>query len=92
MRLCAACQAGGTQELMKPWAALSLALFTVGLPLSFFIIMYRFRNEIYADQRLRERNVGNSPTTNPNFHVRKRFEEMYRCERSMGPWGPWPQY
>jgi hypothetical protein len=63
---------------MKPWAALSLALFAVGLPLSFFSVMYWFRNEIYADQCLRARNVGSSPATNPNFHVRKRFEELYR--------------
>lgn len=70
-------QAHGTQASMKPAAILSLLLYTAGLPLSFLAILVRYRSQISADQSLRQRNLGDSPATNPNFYIRLRFQELY---------------
>jgi hypothetical protein len=77
---CVRCrQPGGTQESLKPVAALSLVVFTAGLPASFLFALLRHRHAIVADQKLREVHAGDSPDTNPNFHIRTRFQELYRC-------------
>jgi hypothetical protein len=76
-------QAGGTQESLKPAAILSFVCYTVGLPLAFLTILLRHREAIRADQTLRLANDGGSEATNPNFHIRRRYQELYR-------WGPPP--
>ncbi len=47
---------GGIQESMKPVATLSLVLYTLGLPLTFLVILVRHRSAIVQDQTLREKN------------------------------------
>ncbi len=74
-----ACQAGGIQESLKPAAAVSLVVYTLGLPLSFLVILVKHRRAIQADQALRVANKGNDETTNPNFYIRRRYQELYRC-------------
>ncbi len=71
-------QAGGVQERMKPAAVLSLLAYTVGMPASFFVILFTHRTAIFEDQTMRMRGLGGTPLTNPNFHVRRRFEKLYR--------------
>jgi hypothetical protein len=70
-------QAGGTQESMRPAAIASLLGYTIGLPAAFFTILVVHRTAIFQDQTLRQANQGNSPTTNPNFSIRKRYKELY---------------
>ncbi len=62
---------------MKPAAILSLLCYTIGLPAAFMVVLVRYRSQIFADQSLRQKHLGDSPATNPNFGVRKRFEELY---------------
>jgi hypothetical protein len=71
-------QAGGTQESLKPAAILSFVCYTLGLPLAFLTILLRHRVAIRADQTLRLANDGGSEATNPNFHIRRRYQELYR--------------
>ncbi len=77
-------QPGGTQEALKPVAILSLLLYTVGLPLAFFAVLVYHRGTIYQDQVLRQQNQGNTPASNPNFSVRQRYQELYRCRGHCG--------
>jgi hypothetical protein len=75
---CRSTQPGGAQEALKPAAALSIVVYTVGLPTSFLVILVRHRHAIHADQTLRMANQGGSDATNPNFHIRRRYQELYR--------------
>jgi hypothetical protein len=78
-RLFGPSQAGGVQEALKPAAALSIVVYTLGLPAAFLTILVRHRGAIYADQTLRVGNQGATEATNPNFHIRRRYQELYRC-------------
>ncbi len=71
-------QPGGVQEALKPVAALSIVGYTLGLPAAFFFILVKHRHVIVADQTLRMANDGFSESTNPNFHIRRRYQELYR--------------
>jgi hypothetical protein len=62
-------QPGGTQESMKPAAWVSLVVYTTGLPLSFSLILFTHRKAIFRDQSLREKSLGDSIKTNPDFPV-----------------------
>jgi hypothetical protein len=77
-------QAGSVQEALKPAAALSIVVYTLGLPVAFLTILIRHRGAIHADQTLRVANEGESEATNPNFHIRRRYQELYRCGRGVG--------
>jgi hypothetical protein len=66
------------QEGLKPAAALSIVVYTVGLPVAFLAILLKHRHAIQADQTLRAAHGGTSPATNPNFHIRRRYQELYR--------------
>ncbi len=72
-------QAGGVQARMKPAASLSLVLYTAGLPIGTFLILLSHRRAIHDDQTLRMKGLGSTRATNPNYHVRRRFEKLYRC-------------
>ena len=71
-------QPGGLQERMQKWGYVSMVLYTIGLPVFFSRILYSNRAGIIADQRLRKRNSGMTKSTNPNIHIRTRYEELYR--------------
>jgi hypothetical protein len=72
-------QVGGVQESLKPAAALSIVVYMVGLPVTFFAILLKYRVGIRADQTLRVASDGNTAASNPNLHIRKRYQELYRC-------------
>ncbi len=74
-----ALQAGGVQMRLKPAAALSLAGYAVGLPLTFLLLLVRHRGSILADQALKVAGLGGTEATNPYFHIRMQFQELYRC-------------
>ncbi len=67
------------QERLKPAAALSLAGYAVGLPLTFLVLLVKHRQSILADQALKVSGQGGTEATNPYFHVRMQFQELYRC-------------
>jgi hypothetical protein len=71
-------QPGGIQEALKPAAALSIVGYTIGLPAAFLVILAKHRHAIRSDQTLRVANQGYSQATNPNFHIRRRYQELYR--------------
>ena len=58
-------QAGGVQERLKPAAALSLAGYAVGLPLTFLVLLVKHRQSIIADQALKVAGLGGTEATNP---------------------------
>lgn len=73
-----ALQPGSVQESLKPAAALSIVMYTLGLPAAFLGILVWHRTAIHADQTLRVANEGASAATNPNYHIRMRYQELYR--------------
>ena len=62
---------------MIPAAYLSMVFYAIGFPALFAWVLYWYRNEIRADQELRQRGTGNSRATNPYFHIRQRFQKLY---------------
>ncbi len=77
-------QAGGVQERLKPAAVLSLLGYAVGLPVAFLYILVKHRASIHADQALKVAGSGGTAATNPHFHIRTRFQELYRCTTTCG--------
>ncbi len=75
---CDIAQPGGLQEQMKPWGYLSMVVYTIGLPILFAWILYHNQEGIIADQQLREKCRGITRETNPHFHIRMRYQELYR--------------
>jgi hypothetical protein len=51
-------------------------VYTFGIPLAFGAVLYYYRKEIDADQRLKEFGDGETEA-NPQFWIRKRFHELY---------------
>jgi hypothetical protein len=72
-------QAGGVQERLKPSAVLSLLGYAVGLPMTFIVLLVKHRESILADQALKVAGQGGTEATNPYFHIRMQFQELYRC-------------
>jgi hypothetical protein len=83
-------QPGGVQQSMVPMATLSLVGYTVCIPLLFLTILVRHgaandKPAIRHDQTLRAVNQGSSEASNPFYHIRQRYQELYR----LGVWGVW---
>ncbi len=72
-------QPGGVQESLKPAAIASLVLYSAGLPATFLFILLRHRVAIRIDQALRLANDGATRDSNPHFHIRQRYQNLYRC-------------
>lgn len=65
-------------ERLRPAAVLSLVCYAVGLPVTFMVILVKHRREIAKDQALRVADLGATEATNPYFHIRTRYQELYR--------------
>jgi hypothetical protein len=76
-------QPGSVAKRLRPAAALSLVCYAVGLPLSFLVILIKHRKSILEDQAMRVVGQGATEATNPYFHIRTRYQELYRWD-----WGP----
>ena len=74
-------QGSGLQARMIPLGYISMGGYTIGLPLLFTFILIKHRREIYADQCLRALQTGHSPTNNPQYRVRRRYQELYSLFR-----------
>ena len=70
-------QGTGLQARMIPLGYLSMVGYTIGLPLLFSYLLIKHRREIYADQCLRSLQLGGSPETNPQYRVRRRYQDLY---------------
>jgi hypothetical protein len=62
-------------------AALSLALYAVGIPCFFLVVLLKHGRSIRLDQRMFVAGKGNSPASNPVFHIRSRYKEIYSLFR-----------
>ena len=62
---------------LRKFGIASAVVYTMGIPLAFGYILLKHRHEIRADQELLARGLGGAPATNPNFHIRQRFNQLY---------------
>lgn len=60
------------------WAMVFTVLYGLGIPLSFFSILWYNRRGIRVDQELRKVGEGDSPGQNPFFAIRHRFSKLYQ--------------
>jgi hypothetical protein len=67
----------GPHARMRAAGGAMLALFTVGVPVLFAVLLFHNRAAIVADQRLRQRGEGDSIMTNPHIRVRQRYRKLY---------------
>ena len=79
-------QAGGTQESMKPAAGLALVVYAGGIPTAFLLILFKYRVGIRTDQELKLQGLGNSASSNPHFHLRRRFQKLYSVFEPTKTW------
>lgn len=63
---------------IRRWAIFSAVVYTVGVPLGFAWVLFRYRVQIREDQLLLSRGIGNSPESNPQYHVRRKFNQLYQ--------------
>ncbi len=71
-------QPGSVAERLRPAAALSLGVYAVGLPTAFLVILIKHRRSIVVDQGMRVAGQGATEASNPYFHIRTRYQELYR--------------
>lgn len=62
---------------LLPLSVMSIGVYGVGIPLVFGCVLYIYRREIRADQRLRAVALGDSADENPQLFVRRRFQKLY---------------
>lgn len=61
---------------MRAVGGLCIVLYGLGLPVLFAFLLWRYRREITADQRLRAKAEGETSLTNPQIHIRRRFRKL----------------
>ena len=77
--MCPPRQPGGLQDQLGPAAISSIVFYGLGVPAMFFGLLFRHRRAIVTDLTLMLREEGGTASTNPVFHIRKRYQELYRC-------------
>lgn len=60
-----------------PIAVISFLAYGLGIPLIFGLVLYVWREEIFADQSMLTKGEGHSYKTNPNYGTRRRFGRLY---------------
>ncbi len=61
---------------MRAVGGLCTVLYGLGIPALFAFLLWRYRKEITADQRLRAKAEGETSLTNPQIHIRRRFRKL----------------
>jgi hypothetical protein len=61
---------------MRALGGLCVALYGIGLPALFAVLLYRHRAAIVEDQVLRAKGEGETALTNPNITTRRRFRKL----------------
>jgi hypothetical protein len=62
----------GPHARMAVVGGITMALFGVGVPVSFTLFLFFNHEGVKADQRLRVKGEGDSALTNPNIQLRRR--------------------
>ena len=70
-------QSDATYATMSRLGAVSVAVYGVGLPVTFAYFLWKHRDAITADQQLRVKGEGETSLTNPNISIRRRFRKLY---------------
>ena len=68
---------GGAHDTILPWSKVALAVYGLGIPVMFAVILFMNHKAIKADQELRARGEGDIPANNPNIRVRHKFRKLY---------------
>jgi hypothetical protein len=71
-------QEGSVQQTLVPPAILSLLVYTIGIPMTFLAILVIHGPAIKLDQTMRAANQGGTEASNPEYYIRKRYQELYR--------------
>jgi hypothetical protein len=72
------CWDGSTQSRLLPWAALTLVLYGVGVPLLFGYVFKKHGAAIRRDQRKWLVGVGDSIESNSDYAIRRRYARLYQ--------------
>ena len=62
---------------LRKWSIASAILYSLGIPCVFGVVLFLHQREIVEDQRLLVRGTGGSAQSNPYFHIRQRFNQLY---------------
>ncbi len=81
-KCCVCLQPSPTLTRIQKLGYASAVFYTVGIPAAFAFVLFRYRSQIFADQTLRARGTGNSRRSNPNYHIRQRYQKLYRYMHS----------
>jgi hypothetical protein len=71
---------------MKPAAGVALVVYAGGIPTAFLLILFKYRVGIRADQELKLQGLGNSASSNPHYHLRRRFQKLYSVFEPTKTW------
>lgn len=72
---------GSVQQTLVPPAILSLLVYTIGIPMTFLAILVIHGPAIKLDQTMRAANQGGTEASNPEYYIRKRYQELYSLFR-----------
>ena len=73
---------GGAQLALVPWAVASLVLYGAGIPVSIGCTLWALRDAIRRDQHLWLAGRGETPDTNNDISVRRRFAKLYQVRET----------
>ena len=71
-----ACDDTGVHRRLRATASLSIVLFGAGVPVVLAGVLVRYREQVGADQELRQRGEGDTVLTNPHLAVRRKFGKV----------------
>jgi hypothetical protein len=63
-----------------------MVCYTIGMPIGFAVVLFRYRTQIQADQGLRAVGVGNTLATNPFFQVPPSPPPPHARSCALPPW------
>jgi hypothetical protein len=72
---------GCAQQQLVPYAALSLIVYGMGIPVLFATVLARHRDAVRVDQTLWLLGRGSSRLDNPHYSVRHRYARLYQDYR-----------
>lgn len=78
MCVCVCLQPPAALVGIRRWAIASAVVYAVGIPFGFAWVLYRHRAEMREDQLLLSKGTGNSEESNPQYHVRRKYNQLYQ--------------
>ena len=71
------CDGTGANGRMRIVSAIMIVGFAIGVPAAFGVFLLLHKDQVYADQCLRQLGEGDTDLTNPNIRIRRRFRKIY---------------